>query len=269
MKSFDGKGRTALITGASAGIGAQFARVFAQHGFDVVLVARREERLTALAAEIERTHGVRVTALPFDLGLVDAPQLLFDDVKRRGIAIDALVNNAGYGMPGYFRRSPWSEHARFLQVMITSLTHLVHLFEPGMVERRWGRILNVASLAGLVPPGAGHTLYSAAKSFVLRFSESLALEHRNDGVHVTAVCPGFTYSEFHDVVGNRKAVSKLPRFMWMDAESVARQGYAAVMKGDVVYVNGPVNRGLAALARLVPERTLLAVMREGGKRLRV
>jgi short-subunit dehydrogenase len=137
-----------------------------------------------------------------------------------------------------------------------------------MAERGYGRILNVSSLAGLVPGSAGHTLYSAAKSFLIKFSESLALEHTRTGVQVTALCPGFTHTEFHDVLGNRKLVDGLPSLMWMDAETVAREGYDALMRGDVVYVPGAVNRAIAAATRLVPESIALGIMKRQ-KRLRV
>jgi uncharacterized protein len=265
----EGNGRTALVTGASAGIGTALARVFAEHGFDLVLTARREDRLRDVAAQIERDFGVTARVLVADLADAGAPRRLFDELTSQGITVDALINNAGYGLPGSFRRNPWPAHARFLQVMLTAVVELCHLFEPGMVERRYGRIINVSSLAGLVPGAAGHTLYAATKAFLIRFSESLALEHPSDGVHVSALCPGFTYSEFHDVLGNRALVSKLPRAMWMDAETVAREGYRAVMAGTVVHVPGGVNRAIASVTKLIPESLALYAMGRGSRRLRV
>jgi short-subunit dehydrogenase len=268
MTEREESGRRVLVTGASAGIGSAFAGVFAEHGFDVVLTARREDRLTALARQLERTHGIRAIVIPADLSDPAAPQKLFDETRARGLTIDALVNNAGYAVPFYFRSSPWQEHAKFIQVMVTAVAHLTHLFEPGMLERGYGRIINVASIAGLVPSSAGLTLYGASKAFVIKFSEALAAEHAGDGVHVTAVCPGYTHSEFHDVVGNRQKVERLPWPMWMDAEAVARQSYAAVMAGEVLLINGVVNRGIAAVARLGPQRAIRAVLRAGTRRLR-
>src|SRR5689334_18541856 len=134
-------GRTALITGASAGIGAALARVFAENGFDVVLVARRLERLEALASEIEHAHGVTAQPIAVDLAEVDSPKRLFEILNERGTAVDALVNNAGFAVPGYFSEPEWSRHADFLQVMVTSTVQLTHLAERGMVERGYGRIL--------------------------------------------------------------------------------------------------------------------------------
>ena len=258
-----------MITGASAGIGAAFARVFAENGFDLVLTARREARLHELADELGRKHSVSSRVIAADLADPGAPRRIFDEIASHGRHVDALVNNAGYGVPGSFRNASWSKHADFIQVMITAVVHLTHLFEPGMRERGYGRIINVSSLAALVPGSAGHTLYGAAKSFLVKFSESLSLEHVGSGVHVTALCPGFTYSEFHDVLGNRALVSKLPSYLWMDADSVARQGYEAVMAGKPVFVNGPINRAVAAAVKLMPQYAALALMRRQTKKIRV
>ena len=260
--------RTALITGASAGIGEAFAEVFAAHGFDLVIVARREDRLRAVAARIEQEHGRRVHIVPCDLSHRDAPATLCSELSARGLTIDALVNNAGYGVPGTFEAVPWPQHDAMLQVMVTGLTELTHRLLPGMIERRYGRIVNIASLAGLVPAPAGHTLYGATKAFAIKFSEALASEGRPHGVHVTAVCPGFTVSEFHDVTGTRAQVSKLPKWMWMDSPTVARQGFDAVMAGTPIYINGRVNRTIALLVRYVPQSIVSWVGRQMGKSYR-
>ncbi len=254
--------KTALVTGASSGIGEAFAEVFAANGFDVVIVARREDRLRAVASRIERQYGARAHVIAADLSRRGAVSQLYDEVCTRGIAVDALVNNAGYGVPGVFTASPWERHEAMLQLMLTGVAELTHVVLPGMVERRYGRIVNVASLAGLVPAPAGHTLYGATKAFLIKFSESLAAEARPYGVHVTALCPGFTLSEFHDVTGTRAKVSRMPGWLWMDAPTVARQGFEAVMAGTPLYVNGRVNRTLALLARHVPQRLVSAI---GGK----
>jgi uncharacterized protein len=249
--------RTALITGASAGIGEAFADVFAAEGFDLVVTARREDRLRALAARIEQQRGVRVEIVVEDLSDPAAPARLCAELEARGITIDALVNNAGYGVTGVYTSSEWRRHADFLQVMVIAVAELTHRLLPGMIDRGYGRIVNVASLAGLSPAPAGHTLYAASKAFVIKFSEALAAEVKKHGVLVTAVCPGFTLSEFHDVTGTRATVSRLPRFMWMDAPTVAREGFDAVMSGVPIYVNGRVNRGIATLVRYLPYRLLV------------
>jgi hypothetical protein len=252
MVETDGQGKWALVTGASAGIGAALARVFAEHGFSVVLTARRQERLRALAAELERDHRVETAVIPADLADPAAPERIFARTTDLGIHVAALVNNAGFGARGFFHDLGWTDHAALLQVMITAVVHLTHLYQPAMTRRGFGRILNVASVAGLMPGMPGRTLYGASKAFVVKFSEALAEEHRGDGVHVTAVCPGFTYSEFHDVVGNRAQVSRLPSLMWMDADTVARQAYHAVEVNRPVLVNGGVNAAITTLARLLP-----------------
>ncbi len=260
--------RTALITGASAGIGRAFAIELAKDGYDLVLTARRLERLEELRDELEEAHGVTCHAVQADLADPAAPERLVERTRELGVTVDFVVNNAGFGVPGYFVRTKWADQQVFLQVMLTAVAHLTHLVLPGMVERGFGRIVNVASLAGLVPGSAGHTLYGATKSFLVKFSESLTLELGGSGVHACAVCPGFTYSEFHDVVGNRGQVSKLPGFMWMDAETVARQGIDAVERGDAVYVNGLVNRTIATVVKHAPSKLALKVMGRQSRKIR-
>jgi short-subunit dehydrogenase len=260
--------QTALITGASAGIGAALARVFAANGFDLVITARRTDRLDALAQEIGKTYGRTVRVIAADLSDPQSPSRIFDEVTRAGITIDALVNNAGYGLPGGLLHSSWDQHRDFIQVMVTAVAELCYRFAPGMVERRRGWIINVASVAGLVPGSAGHTLYGAVKSLVIKFSQSLALELKPQGVHVTALCPGFTYSEFHDVNGMRPTVNQLPKWMWMEAAPVARQAYDAVMRGDIVYVNGPWNRAMVALVRYTPDWLVNGVLKRFSKKFR-
>lgn len=253
-------GRTALITGASAGIGRDLALVFAENGFDLVLVARRKERLEALSQEVQGKFGVSSHIIALDLTDPQAPANIEAELEAQGITIDALINNAGYSVTGHFGTTQWQDQAGLLQVMVTSVAELCHRFAPGMAKRGYGRIINVASLAGHLPGAAGGTLYSASKSFVIKMSESLSLELTNDNVHVTALCPGFTYSEFHDVAGNRDEVSKMPNMLWMDSETVARQAYDAVMRGDPVYINGRVNRLVALLARWLPQAPVRKLM---------
>jgi short-subunit dehydrogenase len=257
-----------VITGASSGIGEAFADVFAAHGFDLVIAARREDRLRAVAARLERDHGRTVHVVACDLSDRDAPVRLCQEIAARGLTIDALVNNAGYGVPGNYVASAWTRHEAMLQVMVMGLAELTHRLLPGMIERGYGRIVNVASLAGLVPTPAGHTLYAATKAFAIKFTEALAHEGRRHGVHATAVCPGFTLSEFHDVTGTREQVSKLPRWMWMDAATVARQGFEAVMKGTPIYVNGRVNRTIALLVRILPQTVVMWAGRRLGRTYR-
>lgn len=254
------KKRTALITGASAGIGRELALVFAANGFDLVLVARREERLAALAQEVQGKYGTHSHIVVADLADPAAPRRLFDEMAARHIMVDALINNAGYTVPGHFRDTAWADQAALIQVMVTAVAELCHLFGPGMAARNYGRIINVASLAGHLPGAAGGTLYAASKSFVIKMSESLSLEYLPNNVNVTALCPGFTYSEFHDVAGNRAEVSKMPKILWMDGDVVAQQAYDAVMAGKTVIINGRLNNFLAYLARLLPQVPVRSLM---------
>ena len=220
--------RYALITGASSGIGAAIAREYAARGKPTLLVARRADRLEALAAEL-CAHAPSV-ALAADLSDPAAPLHLFETLRNRGLAVDTLVNNAGYGVPGRYLSADWRVHADFLQVMQTAVAELTWRFLPAMEAFGHGRILNVASLAGLAPSSAGHTLYG-----------------------VTARCPGFSSSEFHDVNGMREKVSRLPKYLWLDAQAVARIGVDAVEAGRLRVVTGTPNRIIAALLKYLPD----------------
>lgn len=259
---------TSLVTGASAGIGAAFARELAARGHDLILTARRVDRLEALAQELATRHGSTVTVLPADLAAPGAAQALCEAITTRGLAVDWLVNNAGYGVPGTFDASDWPVHEAFIRVLMTAPTELAWRLLPGMRQRGHGRIVNVASLAGHVPGSAGHTLYAASKAYLIKFSQSLALENRHRGVHVCALCPGFTWSEFHDVTGTRELMNKLPKFMWQTAEDVVREGYEATERGDIVHVTGGVNRFIKALAKLLPDRLALWLSARESKRYR-
>jgi short-subunit dehydrogenase len=264
----EGAGRTALVTGASAGIGVALAEVLAERGFDLILTARREDRLHALAGRLASAHGIAVHVVPCDLADPAAPARLVGEIAARGLQVDVLVNNAGYGVPGRYEDSTWAQQAEFLQVLVTAVAELTHRVLPGMIARRWGRVLNVASLAAHVPAAAGHTLYAAAKAFVLKFSEALAAETAGQGVLVTASCPGFTYSEFHDVVGTREQVSTMPRVLWQDARSVAEESYAALMAGRPVVLTDTVNRLVARAVRFAPDWLSRAVVARMGRRYR-
>jgi uncharacterized protein len=260
--------RLALVTGASAGIGKSFAELLAADGMDLVLVARRRERLEELASAISEKYGVRAHVIDADLAEPAAPARIFEELSRRRIEVDVLINNAGFGIRQTFVKTPWEEHSRLIQVQVTAVANLTHLVLPGMLERGYGRIVHVASLAGLLPGAPTSTLYAAAKSFLVKFSESLTAELKVTGVHVCAVCPGFTRSEFHDVMGTRSIVSRLPNALWQNAETVAREGIDAVMRGDVVYVPGPVNRVLATIAQHLPPRAARELMSKSGSRYR-
>ena len=251
----------ALITGASSGIGEAIAREYAQRGKPLILTARRQDRLEILAQELSALAPcVIITA---DLADLKAPQQLFDEIQAKGLKVDTLVNNAGYGVPGRYLSEPWKIQQDLMQVLMGSMAELIHLFLPAMEANKYGRILNVASLAGLVPGAAGHTLYGASKSWVIKFSECLALESNSRGVHVTALCPGFTYTEFHDVNGMRKSISQLPKFLWLTSAEVAKIGVDAVEAGKVRVISGSVNNVIAWMTRYLPDFLTKAIL--GGK----
>ena len=256
----------ALITGASSGIGEAIAREYAKRGKPLILTARRKERLEALAAELG--VSVPVVVLAADLADPKAPQEMFDAIQAAGLHVDTLVNNAGYGVPGRYLSESWDSHRDFIQVLMTAVAELTYLFLPAMEANGYGRILNVASLAGLAPASAGHTLYGASKSWLIRFSECLALESNPRGVHVTALCPGFTYTEFHDVNGMRERVSKLPRWLWLDADTVARLGIDAVERGDARCITGGANRVIAGVSKYLPDGLARALVASKSKEFR-
>ncbi|MCK7594681.1 SDR family NAD(P)-dependent oxidoreductase [Pseudomarimonas salicorniae] len=255
----------ALVTGASAGIGAALARELARRGHPLILTARRADRLEALREELSKQVDCRV--LVADLEDPEAPTQLLDAVAEQGIEVGLLVNNAGYGVPGTYGSVDWETHARFLQIMITAVCELSWRFLP-QLQRNAGGVINVASLAGHVPGSAGHTLYAAAKSFMIKFSQSLALENAEHGMRVCALCPGFTYSEFHDVTGTRDQVSKMPDYMWMQAEDVVREGLDAWERGEIVWVPGKVNRVIKTLTALMPDRMALKLVAKRSKDFR-
>lgn len=242
--------RRMLITGASAGLGASLAREYADRGWDLVLVARREERLQALAADLKAAHGTDSRVITADLFSDNAVADLMTALD--GLQVDGLINNAGYGHPGTFLASDWEDHRRFNHLMSVVPIELTRALLPAMVERGFGRVMQVASLAGHMPGSKGHTLYAAVKSYLIKFSESLNIEMTGTGVHVSALCPGFVLTEFHDVNGTREGINGLPDFMVMNADDCARFAADALEANKAVFISGRVNRFLARLNRWAP-----------------
>ena len=251
--------QTALITGASGGIGYELARLFAQDHYNLVLVARSGEQLNRLANELQTQHGIRVTVAPIDLGEPAAPRFLFDQLRRERVAVDILVNNAGFGVFGEFLQMPEAEILDQIQLNITALTHLTKLFLAPMIERGTGRIMNVASTAAF-QPGPLMAVYYASKAYVLSFSEALANELRRSGVTVCCFCPGATNTGFAKRAG-LEGSRLFKQIGAMDVEAVARDGYHGLMAGRTVVISGMHNWLIAESVRFAPRRLVTAVSR--------
>ena len=251
--------QTALITGASAGLGLEFAHLFARDKFNLVLVARSGPKLAELAEQLRTSHGITVKTIPLDLGLPGSSQTLFEETQRAGIQVDILVNNAGYGMSGEFAQIPLEESYGQIQLNITALTLLTRLYLGPMLERRSGKIMNVASTAAF-QPGPLMAVYYATKAYVLSFTEAIADEVRTSGVSVTCFCPGATLTEFQKRA--RTEDSRLfKRLMPMDAKTVAADGYRALMEGKTLAISGFRNWLVAESVRFAPRKIVTAISR--------
>lgn len=238
-------GKTALITGANAGLGLEFAHQFAASGCALVLVARRAEKLEEVATEIREKHGVEVHVLVGDLSQPDCPAKLLSATEEQGLSIDILVNNAGASGP-HLLNNTWEKNAPYLELMMISVAHMCHRFTPGMVERGYGRVINVASVAGRITRPAGGN-YGPAKAYVIAMTEELALLLDGTGVQVSALCPGFTRTDFHEV--GEIDMGGLPGFAWYDADVVVREGISAVERGRTVQISGRLYRVFDPLLR--------------------
>jgi uncharacterized protein len=247
--------RSALITGASAGIGAEFARQLAAAGSRLILVARRKERLASLASELEHNYGVSVEVLQADLskaGDVERVAGRLAEVE----ALDLLVNNAGFGETGLFAEGDVVAQIRMVQVHVAAAVSLTRAALGGMISRRRGRIINVASIAAFSP--ATGPMYGGTKAFLVRFSENLQYELTGQGVRVQALCPGMTRTELHEVMGMDR--SAIPRFMWMSASDVVRISLKGLGRRKVIVVPGWKNRLIAALMRCPPTASLVGAI---------
>jgi short-subunit dehydrogenase len=249
--------RATLITGASAGIGAELARIVAERGGNLLLTARREARLAALAEELRKAHRVRVETLPADLAAPETPAALAETAKAHGLDIVTLYNNAGFGLRGAFAEQPLARIIEMIEVNVTALTRLTGVFLPPMLERREGGIVNIASVAAF-EPGPFMAVYYASKAYVLSFSEALSYELRGSGVTVTAICPGPTESEFGEIAG--LAASRLGRSATMSSLEVARLAVDGHRAGKRLVVPGAGNAMVPLAARLLPRGLMLRLI---------
>jgi len=251
---------TALVTGASSGIGRDLARLFAADGHDVILVARRADALASLASELTNQYKISATSIAADLTMPDTPSRLFDDVQRRNIAVDVVVNNAGFGLRGTIAELPLDRQLAMIQVNVTALTALTRLFLPAMLQRRSGGVLNVASTAAF-QPGPLMAVYYATKAYAESFTEALADEVRDTPLRVTCLCPGPTSTEFAEMAGVTE--SNLFKRTVMRSIDVAREGYEGWTRGEVLVVPGRSNRMGMLTVRLAPR----AMVRRAVRRL--
>lgn len=242
---------TILITGASSGLGVEFARLAAANGDDLVLVARSVDKLDLLADELRSAHGVKTTVLPYDLSSPGSVDSIVRDLSAASIAVHTLVANAGVGKLGAFAEQSPEDAANMLRLNVESLTMLIRALLPGMLERKAGRILTVASVAAFTP-GPLMAVYYASKAYVLHFSVALANELRGTGVTVTCLCPGPTKTGFQKTA-NMAEAPMFKKLHVMDAASVAKIGYDAMLRGKAIAVTGWANKLSALLTRLAPK----------------
>lgn len=238
-----------LITGASAGIGAAYARTFARNGHHLILVARREDRLEELARELRRSHRVEILVIPADLAEPGAAEKLYGEIRRHGLEVNTLVNNAGLLVRGTFYETRLEEQHDQLEVNVVALTELAHVFLPNMIARGRGRILNMASSASFQSLPWVAT-YAASKAYVLSFSEALAIELKGTGVSVTALCPGFTETDMISQHGVKPF--KIPLVKNNTPQAVADKGYEVCVAGKPVYVNGWIMRMMISVSQYLP-----------------
>jgi len=262
MEANDGNARqrqTALVTGASTGIGVDLAECFARDGYDLILTARSETALREVAERLGRAHGVRATPIAQDLGQIGGGAKLAAAIRERGLRVDVLVNNAGYGHAGAFGESDLETQLGMIDLNDRALVELTHIYWPGMLANKTGGVLNVASTAAF-QPGPLMAIYYASKAFVLSFSEALWEEARGTGVRVSCLCPGPTVSKFRQRAGTDKkklSQSGTP----MSSASVAELGYRAWKDNKRVEITGLRNRVLAAAVQFLPRTTVLGIVR--------
>jgi len=253
--------KTALVTGASQGIGYELSRLIAQNGYNLVLVARDEHMLVRIADDLKGEFGVKVKVVAMDLSQGSAPDEIFTELEREAIPIDCLVNNAGFQEYGPFSETDLHKELQMIQLHIATLTHLTKLFLPGMLERSHGRIMNVGSTGSFTPGGPFNAVYCATKAYVLSFSEAISEELKGTGVTVTALCPGATSTEF----ARRADIEDIRLFRFqcgvMDARKVAEIGYHAMMKGERSVVAGMANKLTVLSLKLMPRGLMTTTAR--------
>lgn len=243
--------KTALITGASSGLGKDFATLFAERGYDLVLTARRKKNLEEISINLTNQFGVKVFFISCDLSNLKSTEEIYNFCEESKIQIDVLVNNAGYGLTDSFEKISLKDHINFINVLSTSAIVLTRLFLPGMIKREFGRIINISSVAAFAPFTNSGGMYIATKLMLLKFSEMIHNDYKSKNIFSCAVCPGFTHTEFHKNMKEFK--SSIPSFMWMESRTVAEQAYDASMLGKEIIINGWRYKVLVFLMKITPK----------------
>ena len=243
--------KTALITGASSGLGKDFATLFAERGYDLVLTARRKKNLEEISINLTNQFGVKVFFISCDLSDLKSTEEIYNFCEESKIQIDVLVNNAGYGLTDSFDKISLKDHINFINVLSTSAIVLTRLFLPGMIKREFGRIINISSVAAFAPFTNSGGMYIATKLMLLKFSEMIHNDYKSKNIFSCAVCPGFTHTEFHKNMKEFK--SSIPSFMWMESRTVAEQAYDASMLGKEIIINGWRYKVLVFLMKITPK----------------
>jgi len=252
---------TTLITGASAGIGLELSKLFAADHYDLILLARREDKLLQLKKELEQRFSIQAHLIVKDLSVPQSANEVFTTVQEQGLPVDYLINNAGFGHLGEFAETDLEVLRRMMQLNMVSLTELTHLFLPEMRERKRGGIMNVASTAGFMP-GPLMAVYYASKAYVLSFSQALSNELKGTGITVNSLCPGATDTEFAETAEmDNSFIFKSPFATVMDASTVARLGYEDLMKGKSLTVTGGMNKLMVQSLRIAPRNTVMRLAR--------
>ena len=242
----------ALITGASSGIGSEIAISLAERGFNIILTARREERLIALTKDLQYRYGVHADYVTGDLASPETPQEIYNFCKERNYEVEILVNNAGYGLPKQFHETPMEDEEKNIRVLSTSVIALSKIFIPNMLERKSGKIMIISSVASFAPPSTLQVLYGPLKTFMNRFSDALNVNYKHKGISSTAVCPGFVVTEFHTSSGVQDAMDKVPAFMKLNAKDVAAEAVEATLSSKSYCIPGKRYRAIVFLMKYTP-----------------
>ena len=243
--------KTVLITGASSGLGKDFATLFAEKGYDLVLTARRKKNLEEIKNNLTNQFRIKAFIISCDLSDLKSTEEIYNFCEDNKIQINVLVNNAGYGLTDSFEEVPLKDHIDFINVLSTSAIALTRLFLPGMIKRKFGRIINVSSVAAFAPFTNSGGMYIATKLMLLKFSEMIHNEYKNNNIFSCSVCPGFTHTEFHNEMKEFK--SSIPSFMWMESRTVVEQAYEASMSGKEIIINGWRYKILVFFMKITPK----------------